>query len=112
VVRGLPEAREGLNPRGRRACCRPSRSCDTDSFGATCGSLLGAYFGPGRLDERWLRPFRDTIHLGLAQFYERSLSALAREMGRLPGLVAAELRDGPRTRPELVVDPGSAADSV
>jgi hypothetical protein len=46
---------------------------DTDSFGATAESLLGAYFGPGYLDERWLAPFNDDLRTGLARFYEQSL---------------------------------------
>jgi ADP-ribosylglycohydrolase len=68
-----------------------SQGNDTDSFGATAGSLLGAYFGPGHLDERWLRPFNDDIHTALALFHERSLSKLARRMGQLPRKIAAEL---------------------
>ena len=55
-----------------------------DSFGATSGSLLGAYFGPGYLEERWLKPFNDDIHTGLAWFFERSISKLAKRMSELP----------------------------
>ncbi|HVB26565.1 MAG TPA: ADP-ribosylglycohydrolase family protein [Mycobacteriales bacterium] len=61
---------------------------DTDSFGATAGSLLGALLGPTRFDPRWLAPFRDEIHLALAMFHERSLSALAARVAGLPGVVA------------------------
>ncbi len=75
---------------GDGICIQVSQGNDTDSFGATCGSLLGAYFGPGHLDERWLRPFNDEIHTALALFYERSLSVLARRMGALPRRIAAE----------------------
>ena len=64
---------------------------DTDSFGATAGSILGAYFGPGHLARRWLKPFNDDMHTALAWFHERSLAALAKRMGELPGRVAAEL---------------------
>jgi hypothetical protein len=63
---------------------------DTDSFGATAGSILGAYFGPEALDERWLAPFHDDLRTGLARFYERSLVGVARRMGRLPGQIAEE----------------------
>lgn len=59
---------------------------DTDSYGCTAGSILGAYFGPDYLDERWYRPFDDRIQLGIACAPEHSLSALARRMGNLPGL--------------------------
>ena len=67
---------------------------DTDSFGATAGSLLGAFFGPGYLEERWLRPFNDNIHTGLAwprEGCERSLSKLAKRIGELPRRIAAEI---------------------
>ena len=76
---------------GDGICKQVSQGNDTDSFGATAGSLLGAYFGPGHLDPRWLAPFNDDIHTALAWFYERSLSRLARRMGELPRRVAAEL---------------------
>jgi hypothetical protein len=57
---------------------------DTDSYGATAGSLLGALFGRAAFDERWIVPFHDEIHLGLALVHERSLSALADRMAQLP----------------------------
>ena len=53
--------------------------------------MLGAYFGPGYLDERWLTPFNDDIHTALAWFYERSLSRLAKRMGELPKRVAGQV---------------------
>jgi hypothetical protein len=56
------------------------------------GSILGAFFGPGHLEERWLRPFNDEIRTSVARFYERSLSRLAKRMGELPGRIAAELK--------------------
>ncbi len=67
-------------------CKQVSQGNDTDSFGATSGSILGAYFGPGHLDPRWLAPFKDAIRTGLNFFYEGSLSALARRMSTLPRL--------------------------
>ena len=75
---------------GDGICKQVSQGNDTDSYGATAGSLLGAYFGPGYLEERWLAPFNDDIHTALAWFYERSLSKLAKRMGALPKRVAAE----------------------
>jgi ADP-ribosylglycohydrolase len=65
---------------GKQVC----QGNDTDSFGATAGSLLGAWFGPDGLERRWLDPFNDRIHLALANVYEPSLSALAERVGRLP----------------------------
>lgn len=57
---------------------------DTDSYGATAGSIAGMFFGSGSLDERWLSPFRDDLRTALALFHERSLTAVARRMARLP----------------------------
>ncbi|NLF40875.1 ADP-ribosylglycohydrolase family protein [bacterium] len=71
---------------GDGICMQVAQGNDTDSFGATAGSLLGAFFGPGHLDDRWLAPFNDTIHLGMADEHEQSLSRLAKRMGRLPAV--------------------------
>jgi hypothetical protein len=60
---------------------------DTDSFGATAGSLLGVYFGSDSLEARWLEPFQDRIHTGLSNFHEQQLSRLAERIGRLPELL-------------------------
>jgi ADP-ribosylglycohydrolase len=79
---------------GDGICKQVSQGNDTDSFGATAGSILGAYFGPDGLEERWLAPFHDDIHTALAWFYERSLSKLAKRMGELPGRIAAEPASG------------------
>ena len=76
---------------GDGLCKQVMQGNDTDSFGATAGSIVGAYFGPGRLARRWLKPFNDDMHTALAWFHERSLAALAKRMGELPGRVAAEL---------------------
>lgn len=62
---------------------------DTDSFGATAGSLLGALLGPEALERRWVQPFGDRIHLALATFHEPSLSELAARMSRLPFAISA-----------------------
>lgn len=63
---------------------------DTDSFGATAGSYLGALLGPDAFDrQHWTARFQDRIHLALATFHEQSLSALATRMARLPHVVAA-----------------------
>jgi ADP-ribosylglycohydrolase len=57
---------------------------DTDSFGATAGSYLGALLGPDAFDrEHWTGRFGDRIHLALATFHEQSLSALATRMAQL-----------------------------
>ena len=69
---------------GDGICLQVMQGNDTDSFGATAGSLLGAYLGPGHLEARWLAPFNDDIHPALALFYERSLARLTERMGALP----------------------------
>ncbi len=66
---------------------------DTDSYGATTGSILGAYFGPGHLESRWIEPFNDDIHTALCWFYERSLFKLATRMAQLPKRIEAELEE-------------------
>jgi hypothetical protein len=81
---------------GDGICKQVSQGNDTDSFGATAGSILGCYFGPGHLDDRWLRPFNDDLHTALAWFYERSLGKLARRMGELPKRIASEVEAAPR----------------
>ena len=59
---------------------------DTDSFGATAGSYLGALLGPDAFDRaHWTDRFGDRIHLALATFHEQSLSAIAARMAALPG---------------------------
>ena len=73
---------------GDGVCKQVMQGNDTDSFGATAGSILGAYFGPGHLEDRWLEPFHDDIRTKLAGFPERSLTALSQRLGRLPELVA------------------------
>lgn len=74
---------------GHGICLQVMQGNDTDSFGATCGSILGAFFGPGHLDhDRWVAPFNDTIHTAMATFDEQSLSAVAKRMSALPGLLA------------------------
>lgn len=65
-------------------CKQVSQGCDTDCFGELIGSIMGAYFGPGHLDERWLEPFNDDLRTSLATFYDRSLRSVAKRMARLP----------------------------
>lgn len=75
-------------------CIQVSQGNDTDSFGATSGSMLGAFFGPDHLDDRWLRPFNNTIYHALADFHEYDLDALAERLGRLPAAVFGEYSRG------------------
>ena len=84
---------------GDGICKQVSQGNDTDSFGATAGSLLGCYFGPGHLEERWLRPFNDDLHTALAWFFDRGLSSVARRMSGLPSRIAADLGKGAAASP-------------
>ena len=64
-----------------------AQGADTDCFGEIIGSLLGVYYGPGNLDERWLAPFNDDLRTAVALYEERSLQATARRMGALAARV-------------------------
>ncbi len=69
---------------GHGICLQVMQGNDTDSYGATAGSILGAYFGPGHLEDHWLAPFNNTIHTTLADFHVQNLAVLAKRMGELP----------------------------
>ncbi|WP_391571034.1 ADP-ribosylglycohydrolase family protein [Cohnella sp.] len=72
---------------GDGICKQVSQGNDTDSFGATAGSILGAYFGPDGLDQRWLAPFGDKIITSMGTFTEGSIARLAKRMAALPKLI-------------------------
>jgi ADP-ribosylglycohydrolase len=71
---------------GHGICVQVSQGNDTDSYGATAGALLGTWFGPGHLDDRWLAPFGDQLHTLVAGWYEPSLEATADLVAGLPRL--------------------------
>jgi len=71
---------------GNGICLQVSQGLDTDSFGATAGSLLGIWRGPEALAHRWVAPFHNRIHPGLATFHEQDLEAVVTRMGRLARL--------------------------
>lgn len=64
-------------------CMQVSQGNDTDSFGATAGSVLGCLFGLRGLEERWLSPLNNRLAHGLSDFHAYDLDALAVRMGRL-----------------------------
>jgi ADP-ribosylglycohydrolase len=68
-------------------CIQVSQGNDTDSFGATAGSMLGCLFGLEALDERWLTPLSNRLDHGLSDFHDYKLDALARRMGCLGSAV-------------------------
>jgi ADP-ribosylglycohydrolase len=57
---------------------------DTDSAGATVGSVLGGLLGSEGIGERWTAPLRDSIATSLPGGSERSISALAERTAALP----------------------------
>lgn len=59
------------------------QGCDTDCFGKIAGAIMGGFFPPDTLPERWIAPFNDDLQTGLGQFAERSLSAAADRVARL-----------------------------
>lgn len=73
-------------------CKQVSQGCDTDCFGEIIGSIMGAYFGPGHLAERWLTPFHDDLRTSLADFHERSLLAVGKRMAKLPEVIGGMAR--------------------
>jgi ADP-ribosylglycohydrolase len=67
---------------GDGICMQVMQGNDTDSFGATAGSILGMFHGA--IDERWTAPFGDQLQTALATFHESSLDAVAERMAALP----------------------------
>lgn len=74
-------------------CLQVSQGNDTDSFGATSGSILGAYFGEGGFDKKWLEPFNDKLDTTMGGFYEYRLSEVAKRMAALPALINSQLTE-------------------
>jgi ADP-ribosylglycohydrolase len=74
---------------GEGICLQVSQGNDTDSFGATAGSLLGLRFGAAGLDhDQWIKPFKDDLRLAMVLPPERSLRAMATRASRLPARLA------------------------
>jgi ADP-ribosylglycohydrolase len=71
---------------GDGICIQVMQGNDTDSFGATAGSILGAFHR--RIDVRWTQPFNDRLQTALATFHESSLVAVADRMAALPSRLA------------------------
>lgn len=78
---------------GDGICKQVSQEADTDCYGEIIGSLLGAYLGPDRLEDRWISVFNDEFRIGLAWFSEHSLKSVGKRMGALPALTERELSE-------------------
>lgn len=71
---------------GDGICKQVMQGNDTDSFGCTAGSILGAYFGPGHLAESWTAPFHNRIRTALAAIGSQGLDVLCQRLAALPAL--------------------------
>lgn len=58
---------------------------DTDSDGATAGSVFGALHGTAALPGHWVGPLHDTIRSAITGFDNASISALAQRTAALAG---------------------------
>lgn len=81
---------------GDGICLQVMQGNDTDSFGATAGSILGAFYGS--VEERWVAPFQDRVQLAMATTWVSSVSELAARMAALPSLVESATRASGRDR--------------
>lgn len=61
----------------RSICAAVSGGWDTDSSGATVGSIAGALTGAAGIAPRWTDPLRDTLHSSVAGFDGVTFSELA-----------------------------------
>jgi ADP-ribosylglycohydrolase len=67
---------------------------DTDSDGATVGSVFGALHGTAALPAHWVDPLRDTIHSAIADFDSYSISGLAERTVALARTGAGDIAGG------------------
>jgi ADP-ribosylglycohydrolase len=63
---------------------------DTDSNGATVGSVCGALAGASRLPGEWIAPLRDSVRSSLPGFDHSSLTGLAKRTIQLAARFAAD----------------------
>jgi ADP-ribosylglycohydrolase len=68
---------------GLSVCRTVQTGFDTDSSGATVGSVVGMYRGAEALDEEWVGPLNDTIESGIDGYQKLPISELAAETGTL-----------------------------
>lgn len=67
----------------RSICAVVSGGWDTDSNGATVGSVLGALTGAAAIAPRWTEPLRDTLRSSIAGFDGVTFTQLAHQTLRL-----------------------------
>ena len=75
----------GKGDLGRSICVDVMGGWDTDSTGATVGSVVGAMCGARNLPEEWIRPLEDRLDSFILGFQHSSVSELAhRTMHLMP----------------------------
>lgn len=76
---------------GDGICKQVMQGNDTDSYAATAGALLGVFHADNpakQLEPRWLEPFKNRIHIGLAGFHDTDLAAIGNRLAALPSRTA------------------------
>jgi ADP-ribosylglycohydrolase len=64
---------------GDSLCLAVQAGFDTDSHGATLGSILGLYHGAASLPDEWVEPLNDTVETSLVSYQRQRISDLADE---------------------------------
>ncbi|WP_162354560.1 ADP-ribosylglycohydrolase family protein [Natrialba swarupiae] len=64
---------------GESLCLAVQAGFDTDSHGATLGSVLGLLHGADALPENWVEPLNDTVETSLVSYQRQRISDLAEE---------------------------------
>jgi len=64
---------------GDSLCLAVQAGFDTDSHGATLGSLLGLFHGAEALPDDWVEPLNDTVETSLVSYQRQLISDLADE---------------------------------
>jgi len=64
---------------GSSLCRAVQAGFDTDSHGATLGSLLGLHYGADALPEKWIGPLSDRVDTSLVEYGHQRISDLAEE---------------------------------
>lgn len=62
---------------GKSICRTVQAGFDTDSNGATVGSIVGMLVGREAISERWVEPLGDTIETGIDGYHRTAISDLA-----------------------------------
>jgi hypothetical protein len=84
----------GQCDRSRSICLVVSGGLDTDSNGATVGSLVGATVGADALPARWIQPLRNRVASTLTGFDGIGFDVLARRTVAVTVLAGAALPVG------------------